>query len=113
MYEFTETVRIEVPPAAVWERLCDIEGWWVASNPEHMCLERLDGRGIEPGARIVSANESPKSPARRWARSPGWSRCRQPPGKHHEPATAGAGSPSPSAKGSPGASNPTARMPPC
>ena len=52
MYEFTETIPIAVPPAAVWQRLCDIEGWWLPSNPEHISLERLDGRGIQPGARI-------------------------------------------------------------
>lgn len=30
----------------------DLERWWSASNPEHESIERLDDRGIEPGARL-------------------------------------------------------------
>ncbi|MFI0448857.1 hypothetical protein [Actinomadura sp. 6N118] len=30
----------------------DLDGWWVASNPEHDTLEHLDDRGIEVGARV-------------------------------------------------------------
>ena len=52
MFAFTESVMIEAPPDTVWDRLCDLEDWWPASNPEHESLERLDDRGIEPGARL-------------------------------------------------------------
>lgn len=52
MFAFTESVTIEAPPAVVWDRLRDLEDWWPASNPEHESLERLDDRGIEPGARL-------------------------------------------------------------
>lgn len=52
MFTFTESVTIQAPPAAVWDRLCDLEGWWPASNPEHESLERLDDRGVSPGARL-------------------------------------------------------------
>lgn len=53
MFEFTETISIQAPPAAVWDVLRDIEGWWLASNPEHESLERLDDRDIlEVGAQL-------------------------------------------------------------
>jgi uncharacterized protein YndB with AHSA1/START domain len=52
MFEFTETILIQAPPPLVWDTLQDLEGWWVASNPEHQSLERLDDRGTEPGARL-------------------------------------------------------------
>lgn len=52
MFEFTETIDIDAPPSAVWDVMRDLEGWWPPSNPEHESLERLDGRGIEVGARI-------------------------------------------------------------
>lgn len=52
MFEFTETILIEAPPERVWEVLSDIDGWWLASNPEHQSLERLDDLGVEVGARI-------------------------------------------------------------
>jgi hypothetical protein len=42
MFAFTESVLIKAPPAAVWSLLCDLERWWLASNPEHDSLERLD-----------------------------------------------------------------------
>lgn len=50
MFEFTETISIHAAPSTVWDTMHDLEGWWPASNPEHQSLERLDGRGIEPGA---------------------------------------------------------------
>lgn len=51
MYEFTESIVIEVDPKTVWERLIDIESWWPDSNPEHASLERLDER-VGVGTRL-------------------------------------------------------------
>lgn len=51
-FEFTETIDVHAPPAVVWDVMSDLEGWWVASNPEHESLERLDDRGIAVGARL-------------------------------------------------------------
>lgn len=45
VFEFTESILIEVPRDAVWEVVRDIERWWLASNPEHQSLELLGGRG--------------------------------------------------------------------
>lgn len=52
MFEFAETISIHAAPSTVWDTMQDLEGWWPASNPEHESLERLDGRGIQPGARL-------------------------------------------------------------
>ena len=52
MFEFTEEIVIHAPASVVWEVMIDLENWWVASNPEHESLERLDDRGIEVGARF-------------------------------------------------------------
>lgn len=52
MFEFTEWVTIHAPPSTVWEAMCDLDNWWVASNPEHQSLVRLDDRGIREGARL-------------------------------------------------------------
>lgn len=52
MFEFTEAISIHAAPSTVWDVMHDLEGWWPASNPEHESLERLDNRGIEPGARL-------------------------------------------------------------
>ncbi|MCL2585953.1 MAG: SRPBCC family protein [Streptosporangiales bacterium] len=52
MFEFTETISIHAEPSTVWDVMHDLEKWWPASNPEHESLERLDDRGIEPGARL-------------------------------------------------------------
>ena len=53
MFEFTETISVQAPPSAVWEVLRDIEGWWLASNPEHDSLERPDDRDtLEVGAQL-------------------------------------------------------------
>lgn len=52
MFEFTETISVHAAPSAVWDTMRDLERWWPASNPEHESLERLDDRGIEPGARL-------------------------------------------------------------
>lgn len=52
MFSLTETVLIQAPPPVVWGAMQDLETWWTASNPEHKSLERLDDRGIEPGARL-------------------------------------------------------------
>ncbi len=53
MFEFTETISIQAPPAAVWDVLRDIEGWWLASNPEHDSLEHLDDRDVlQVGTRL-------------------------------------------------------------
>jgi hypothetical protein len=52
MFTFTETILIGAPHDSVWSELQDIERWWPPSNPEHDSIERLDDRGIEPGARI-------------------------------------------------------------
>ena len=52
MFEFTETIDVEAPPATVWKLLGDLEAWWPASNPEHESLERLDDRGNQVGAKL-------------------------------------------------------------
>ncbi|WP_199429152.1 SRPBCC family protein [Qaidamihabitans albus] len=53
MLEFTETISIHARPSTVWDVMRDIEGWWLASNPEHETLERLDDRDVlEVGARL-------------------------------------------------------------
>lgn len=53
MFAFTETVSIQAPPSVVWTVMHDIEGWWLASNPEHESLERLDDRDVlEVGAQL-------------------------------------------------------------
>jgi hypothetical protein len=52
MFDFTETILIQARPSAVWSVMTDLENWWVASNPEHQSLQRLDDRGIEVGARL-------------------------------------------------------------
>lgn len=52
MFEFTEAITIRASPSAAWNVMSDLEGWWVASNPEHISLQRLDDRGIAVGARI-------------------------------------------------------------
>ncbi len=52
MFEFTESVDIAAPPERVWTFMIDLEGWWPASNPEHISLERLDDGGIEVGAKL-------------------------------------------------------------
>lgn len=51
-FEFTEAITVDAPPALVWQVMSDLDGWWVASNPEHVSLERLDDRGIAVGARL-------------------------------------------------------------
>lgn len=43
MLDFTESIRIEAPPARVWAALLDIERWWPLSNSEHESIERLYG----------------------------------------------------------------------
>ena len=43
MLDFTESIRIETPPARVWAALLDIERWWPAPNPEHESIDRLHG----------------------------------------------------------------------
>ena len=45
MFNFTETIRIDVPAQTVWAALLDIERWWPPSNPEHDVIERLDDAG--------------------------------------------------------------------
>lgn len=53
MFEFTETILVNAPPARVWEVMSNIDGWWLASNPEHESLERVgDDSGIEVGAQM-------------------------------------------------------------
>jgi hypothetical protein len=52
MFSFNEAILINAPADVVWRELQDIERWWPPSNPEHDSIERLDDRGIEPGARI-------------------------------------------------------------
>ncbi len=42
MFDFTESVVVDAPPARVWRFLSDIDRWWLASNPEHQSLEHLD-----------------------------------------------------------------------
>jgi hypothetical protein len=46
MFEFTESNQIQAPTSVVWELLRDVDRWWVASNPEHDSLERLDDLAI-------------------------------------------------------------------
>ena len=53
MFEFTESISIQAPSSTVWEVMRDIEGWWLASNPEHESLERLDdGDALEVGTKL-------------------------------------------------------------
>jgi hypothetical protein len=54
MFEFTESIHIEAPPADVWEHIANVEGWWLASNPEHIRIE-ISGpeSAISLGSKIV------------------------------------------------------------
>lgn len=53
VFEFTETIVVAAPSAAVWDLLRDVERWWPPSNPEHESIERLDDRDVlEVGARL-------------------------------------------------------------
>lgn len=52
LFEFTEIVTIHASRSVVWEVMTGLENWWLASNPEHQSLERLDDRSIEVGARL-------------------------------------------------------------
>jgi uncharacterized protein YndB with AHSA1/START domain len=53
MFAFTEAIVIDAPPEAVWRVISDVDGWWLASNPEHESLERLDSRPVtEVGAKL-------------------------------------------------------------
>lgn len=53
MFEFTESISIRAPSSTVWDVMRDIEGWWLASNPEHESLERLDdGDTLGVGTRL-------------------------------------------------------------
>jgi len=52
VFDLTETVHIKAPAETVWNTLQDIETWWLASNPEHHSIERLDDRGIAVGAQL-------------------------------------------------------------
>lgn len=53
MFEFTESIAVQASPTAVWELMRDVERWWLASNPEHDSLVRLDGGGdLGVGARL-------------------------------------------------------------
>lgn len=54
MFEFTEAIRIEAPAWQVWQRLLELEQWWLPSNPDHIGIEvRSEGKPIEPGTEIV------------------------------------------------------------
>lgn len=43
MFEFTASIDIQASPKTTWGYLSDVEGWWVASNPEHESLEIVSG----------------------------------------------------------------------
>lgn len=51
MYEFTEKIVIQAPPARVWEVMRDVESWWPASKPEH---KSITGTGHGDGEAIGS-----------------------------------------------------------
>lgn len=54
MWEFTAAVDIDCATDEAWAYLTDVEQWWVASNPDHVCLEvRSDGDGLVEGTRIL------------------------------------------------------------
>ena len=54
MFEFTETIRIEAPAASVWEYVADVERGWLASNPEHICINVPGPKSaIGPGTEIT------------------------------------------------------------
>lgn len=42
MWEFTAETEIARAPEDVWRFLVDIEGWWLASNPDHIALHIED-----------------------------------------------------------------------
>ena len=53
MFEFTESVPVDAPPELAWTVMRDVEGWWLASNPQHESLELLDDRDVlEVGTRL-------------------------------------------------------------
>lgn len=53
MFEITPKIRIEAPPAVVWEFLIDVNNWWLESNPEHIELDvRSADEEIQNGTRI-------------------------------------------------------------
>jgi hypothetical protein len=53
VFDFTESIVVEAPPARVWEVMREVDQWWLPSNPEHISLEHLDDRPVtEVGARL-------------------------------------------------------------
>ncbi len=53
MFDFTESIVIDAPPAQAWEVMREVDQWWLPSNPEHASLEHLDDRPVtEVGARL-------------------------------------------------------------
>jgi hypothetical protein len=56
VFAFTESIRIQATPGAVWEVLADVEQWWRASNPGHLHIEvQPPGEPVGPGSGIVIA----------------------------------------------------------
>lgn len=52
-------VRIQAPPAKVWQFLIQVEEWWVPSNPdEHVSLQILSERGSLEEGTPIRINES-------------------------------------------------------
>jgi hypothetical protein len=54
MFAFTEAIDIEASPEDVWLYIADVEGWWLASNPEHIRIEVAGpSSAIGPGTQIT------------------------------------------------------------
>lgn len=52
-FEFTESILIQAPAAAVWDAMQDVRRWWPPSNPDHHSLETLDSDGgLRVGSRL-------------------------------------------------------------
>lgn len=53
MFEFTESILIHAPAAAVWRAVQDVRRWWPPSNPDHDSLEAQDSDGVlRVGSRV-------------------------------------------------------------
>jgi len=54
MFEFTESILIEVSSGSVWKTLADFENWWPPSNPEHIRIEvQSENKPVDVGTEIV------------------------------------------------------------
>jgi hypothetical protein len=54
MFEFTASLKIDTSAERLWNRLVDVQSWWLVSNPEHGRLEILsEEQEIQEGTPIL------------------------------------------------------------